>query len=79
MENYSELARLGNVTRARMTQIMNLLMLAPEIQEELMFLQRVENGRDELCLRDLQAVAGTVGGREQHALHAAIQPHHEHG
>jgi len=31
--NYSDLARLGNVTRARMTMIMNLLMLAPEIQE----------------------------------------------
>jgi hypothetical protein len=29
--NYAELARLGNVTRARMTQIMNLLNLAPEI------------------------------------------------
>jgi hypothetical protein len=28
--NYAELARLGNVTRARVTQIMNLLMLAPE-------------------------------------------------
>lgn len=60
VENYSELARLGNVTRARMTQIMNLLMLAPEIQEELLFLPRVEAGREEVCLRDLQGVAGVV-------------------
>ncbi|MBC8426976.1 hypothetical protein H8E07_22915 [bacterium] len=29
----ADLARLGNVTRARVTQIMNLLQLAPEIQE----------------------------------------------
>jgi hypothetical protein len=67
VENYSELARLGNVTRARMTQIMNLLMLAPEIQEELLFLPRVEAGRGEACLRELQRVAGVVGWREKRA------------
>ena len=58
--NYSELARLGNVTRARMTQIMNLLMLAPDIQEELLFLPRVEQGRREIRWRDVQAVAGLI-------------------
>ena len=31
VENYAELARLGDVTRARVTQIINLLMLTPEI------------------------------------------------
>lgn len=36
--DYAELARLGYVTRARLTQIMNLLLLAPEIQERLLFL-----------------------------------------
>jgi hypothetical protein len=60
VENYAELARLGNVTRARMTQIMNLLMLAPAIQEELLFLPRVEEGRGEVCLRDLQRVAAEL-------------------
>lgn len=63
--NYSELARLGNVTQARMTQIMNLLMLAPAIQEELLFLPRVEQGRDEVCSRDLQPVAGVVAWNGQ--------------
>lgn len=63
--NYSELARLGNVTRARMTQIMNLLMLAPEIQEQLLFLPRVEAGREEVCLRDLQSVASAMEWRRQ--------------
>lgn len=43
-----------------MTQIMNLLMLAPEIQEELLFLPRVERGPGEVCLRDLQRVASVV-------------------
>jgi hypothetical protein len=31
--DYAELAQLAHVTRARMTQIMNLLHLAPDIQE----------------------------------------------
>lgn len=34
----SELARLLHVTQPRMTQIMNLLLLAPDIQEALLFL-----------------------------------------
>ena len=62
---YAELARLGNVTRARVTQIMNLLLLAPEIQEELLFLPRLQEGRGEVCLRDLQAVAAVMVWREQ--------------
>src|SRR5436190_12755690 len=40
----AELARLGHVSRARVTQIMNLLHLAPDIQEELLFLPRIERG-----------------------------------
>lgn len=42
----SELARLCQVTQPRMTQIMNLLHLAPDIQEELLFLPAVRAGRD---------------------------------
>lgn len=33
VKDYADLARLGYVTRARVTQIMNLTLLAPEIQE----------------------------------------------
>lgn len=32
VKDYAELARLGNVSRARITQIMNLLLLAPDIR-----------------------------------------------
>jgi hypothetical protein len=53
----AELARLGHVTRARITQIMNLLYLAPDIQESLLFLAPVERGRDPLVLRDLLPIA----------------------
>ena len=46
VKDYADLARLGHVTRARVTQLMNLLMLAPDIQEALLFLPPVEGGRD---------------------------------
>lgn len=36
VKNYAGLARLGHVSRARITQIMNLLDLAPAIQEHLL-------------------------------------------
>ncbi len=36
VSDYADLARLGYVTRARITQIMNLLNLAPDIQEEIL-------------------------------------------
>jgi hypothetical protein len=41
----SELAGLAHVTQPRMTQIMNLNHLAPDIQEELLFLPPVSAGR----------------------------------
>lgn len=43
--NYADLARLAHVT-ARMTQVMSLLLLAPDIQEELLFLPLSNGGHD---------------------------------
>src|SRR4051812_26969772 len=37
VRDYADLAQLGHVTRTRLTQIMNLLLLAPDIQEGLLF------------------------------------------
>jgi len=53
----SELARLACVTQPRMTQIMNLLNLAPDIQEQLLSLKPVTSGRDHLHERGLRTVA----------------------
>ncbi|MFQ3578029.1 MAG: hypothetical protein SNJ52_03340 [Verrucomicrobiia bacterium] len=39
VRHYADLARLGGVSRARITQIMNLLNLPPWKQEELLFLE----------------------------------------
>jgi len=50
VRDYAELARLGRVTRARVTQVMNLTLLAPDIQEALLFLPPVTAGREPLTL-----------------------------
>jgi hypothetical protein len=49
VKDYAELARLGHVTRARLTQLMNLLNLAPDIQEQILFLPPTTNGRDPIA------------------------------
>lgn len=61
----AELARLGHVTRARLTQIMNLLHLAPDIQEAILFLPRVERGRDPIKERQIRPIAATPDWRKQ--------------
>ena len=55
--SHSEVAELGHVTRARISQIMNLLNLAPDIQEAILFLPEVERGGDPVILAELQPIA----------------------
>lgn len=56
VKDYAELARLGNVSRARITQIMNLLLLAPDIQEAILFLPKTTQGHDPIKLKHLQPI-----------------------
>jgi hypothetical protein len=67
VESYADLARLGGVSFARVSQIMNLLNLAPEIQEALLFLKKTPGGHDPLSewnLRDLVAEVGWAAQRQ---------------
>jgi hypothetical protein len=56
VRDYSEIARLGGVSKARVSQVMNLLNLAPGIQEEILFLPSVVRREDvtERSLRELR-------------------------
>jgi hypothetical protein len=74
VRDYAELARLGHVTRARVSQVMNLLQLAPDIQEALLFLPRAERGRDPVVLRRLQSIASTLEWAKQRRMWAALRP-----
>jgi hypothetical protein len=63
--DYATLARLGHVSRARVSQILSLVQLAPDIQETLLFLPPTERGRDLICLRQLQALAALPDWQHQ--------------
>lgn len=63
----SELAELAQVSQPRMTQIMNLLHLAPEIQEEILFLEPVRVGKDPITERDLRPIAKQMDWGQQRA------------
>ena len=73
VSDQSALARLVHVTQPRMTQIMNLLHLAPDIQEELLFLPRVTAGRDRITERDLRPVTAAVDWVRQRRMWAALR------
>jgi hypothetical protein len=57
--NYSEIATLGHVSRARISQVMNLLNLSPDILESILNLPRTQGRRDPIHLRQLQPIAMT--------------------
>lgn len=57
LPSYAEAARVGGVTRARLAQLMNLLLLAPDIQETVLFEVRPERGHERVTERALRAIA----------------------
>jgi hypothetical protein len=72
--NHAELARLGHVTRARISQIASLLHLAPDIQEQLLFYHRPVRGRDPLHLARLQPIAAEIEWKKQRRLWRQLMP-----
>ena len=47
------------------TQIMNLLQLAPDVQDALLFLPRTERGRDPIRERHVRPITGILDWRRQ--------------
>jgi hypothetical protein len=68
VSDHAELARLGRVTRARMTQITKLLDLAPDLQEQLLFLPP----RKGLNEKNLRSVVRVIEWRQQRLLFQEI-------
>lgn len=62
-----DLAEVGHVTRARVTQIMNLLHLAPDIQEAILFLPLVESGKDPIGEHHLRRLVSIIEWDRQRA------------
>ena len=63
--DYADLARLGHVTRARVTQIMNLRLLAPEIQEDLLFFEQQNRRNESIQLKSMQSLVADCSWESQ--------------
>ena len=57
IKDQAEAAMVGQVTRARMTQVMNLLLLAPDIQLAILELPRVRSGRAAVTEQQVRSMA----------------------
>lgn len=63
--DYADLARLGCLTRERMSQIMELVWLAPDIQIEVLHLPPVASGRYPISELALRRIASFPSWSEQ--------------
>jgi hypothetical protein len=70
----TELARLGHVSQPRMSQILNLTMLAPDIQEELLFLPRVTAGKPTIHEKMLRPISAEMDWDRQREMWRKISP-----
>lgn len=74
--DYAEIAQVTHLTRARVTQIMNLLNLAPDIQDAVLTLPTVETGKDRLTERLLRGVIMTIDWNSQRDTWAMLVTNH---
>ena len=70
--DYAVLAAVGRVSRARVTQIMNLLNLAPDIQEQILFLRWQTAERCGICEQTIRRMSSLLLWSDQRARWAAL-------
>ena len=68
IRDYAELSRLGGVSRARITQIMKLRLLAPDIQEQILFLSDARGVTE----RNLRPLLRGIDWKEQRRMFQAF-------
>ncbi len=74
LKDMADAARTTSVTRARMTQVMGLLLLAPEIQEAILDLPPVTSGRDPVSERALRRIVAEPDWQRQRELWDEVKP-----
>ena len=72
VRDYADLARLGFVTRARITQLMNLLNLAPDIQEQILFFSWEASECCGICEQTIRRMSSLLLWSDQRARWAAL-------
>ena len=73
VESFQQLAKLGRISQPRMTQIMSLLNLAPDILEELLYLPEVIQGKSQIHERLLRPLTTELDWRVQRRMWARIR------
>jgi hypothetical protein len=73
VRDLADIGRLGNVSRARVTQILDLTLLAPEIQEAILDLPLVVKGRDSIKEWQLRKIVGEPDWNLQRKMWARLQ------
>ncbi|MDW8283121.1 MAG: WYL domain-containing protein [Myxococcales bacterium] len=73
VKSHRELAKVADVTPARVTQLLDLLCLTPDIQEEILFFPRTTKSRNSITERDARLVASTIVWTEQRKLWADVK------
>ncbi len=66
--DYAAVAAVGHVTRARVSQYLNLLLLAPDIQEQLLDMVKPDTGREPIGERDLRSIVAEPDWEQQRVL-----------
>ena len=72
VDSYRNLAEVGQISRARMSQILRLTDLAPSIQEQILFLPRTLRGADPVTETDLRQVARIIDWESQRTEFASV-------
>ena len=72
----AELAQLCHVSQPRITQILNLNHLAPDIQEALLHLPPTVRGRDAIHEKALRPITAELSWRKQRAMWSALTAEH---
>jgi hypothetical protein len=74
LSDLATVARRAGLTRARVTQILGLLLLAPDIQEAILSLPPFTRGRDPLPERALRPLVAEPDWNAQRRLWARFRP-----
>jgi hypothetical protein len=64
-KDYADIARLGGLSRERVSQIMRLIYLAPDIQVELLYLPPTTTGRYPISETAMRRIANLLPWSEQ--------------
>ncbi|HUP77029.1 MAG TPA: hypothetical protein VM260_00615 [Pirellula sp.] len=76
VDTFQQLAEMGRISQPRMTQIMSLLHLAPDIQEELLYLPEVIQGKTMIHEKVLRPLTAEKDWRVQRRMWGRIKKTH---